>query len=739
MRRLLCYLCLAYLVTVFLYLYVWPPETTIQVEDGGPFQYTGKVYQKEYKNDKLILYLRNVQIYQGVQPDLDHSIGKSQNDTINIICYMQDKQEPRLGSCVLIKGIQHPFLEATNPGEFDQAFYQQIQRVNFAVYKAELLYEGKEYSFVKENLYQFRRKLEAVFDRYLEEEDAAVLKAMLLGNKQELSSEKKSLFQNSGIAHILAISGVHISILGMGFYKLLKRCNFPKTVSTVLAILCMCLYGEMVGMNSSALRAITMFVLQIVAIQFKRTYDIKTSLAVVAMGILMEQPLYLYHAGFLLSFSAVLGICCLSEIFYPEKKMLEGRIVCDLRRNLYGGFCVFLVQFPILIHFYYVFPVLSIFINLLIIPMITFILLCAVLCVVTSYLPLLGELSAEICAGICHYILLLCEKICIVSMRFPFSTWMIGERSWWKYVIYYFVLLLLFSSEKYIKEKYGGKIRVSIQLKAILLLLSVVCFASPENKDLEITYLDIGQGDCICIQNKNGNCYLIDGGSSTRENAGTYILAPFLKYKGVERISTIFITHMDQDHVNAIVELLESEKEIRVDYVAIPVVVEKNENYTNLVNICTKRKIEMVCMEEGNQITDGELMIRVLYPGRDVIMTDNNAASFVLQLEYQNFHALFTGDVNEEGELYVSEKLRNWKCDVLKVTHHGSKYSNTVQLLQTIQPKISIISCGENNSYGHPHEETLQRLTAVESQILRTDKSGAVTVLVYRNKWKVHL
>ena len=322
------------------------------------------------------------------------------------------------------------------------------------------------------------------------------------------------------------------------------------------------------------------------------------------------------------------------------------------------------------------------------------------------------------------------------------------------------------------------------------------------NLGVELTMLDVGQGDSVVIRNNNGNVYISDCGSSSVSKIGKYRLIPFLKYKGYGKIKGIFISHLDEDHINGILELLEMapEERIEISYLFLPESVlgieEDKELVEKLERLAKENKTKLIFLKQGDRIKDDFMEFLCLYPDSDEkqngLKKNRNNQSLVLFMIYKDFEMLFTGDIEKEGEKEIveyiermriqneqkvpderdevdyygkqngyseekkkqneiwnnyseEEKKQNetWnhkrimQCDVLKVAHHGSSGSSSEIFLETINPKLSLISCGKNNSYGHPHEETLERLELVGSKIMSTADSGAITLELKRRKIKI--
>jgi len=263
--------------------------------------------------------------------------------------------------------------------------------------------------------------------------------------------------------------------------------------------------------------------------------------------------------------------------------------------------------------------------------------------------------------------------------------------------------------------------------------------------------LDVGQGDGIVIRNDNGRIYLYDCGSSDVSMVGKYRLLPFLRYKGYGKIQGIFISHMDKDHTNGILELLQRAKEenMKISYLFLPesvkYIMEDIKKVTEMEELANQNGTQVKYLEQGDVVTDGKLKFCCLYPGEtegvNLNKDERNNKSQVLFVEYKDFSMLLTGDVEKEGEneilQYVKQNGGKLKCDVLKVAHHGSSGSSSVDFLEYINPDLSLISCGEGNSYGHPHKETLERLENAGSRILSTKESGQLTLKIRKKKVEV--
>lgn len=718
MKRPLGTLCLLITGAIFLVTEFSGGKTTEDIRfPEEELCIVGTVYKKDLAKAErsAAVYLKDVMFENTSIPEncaVEH-----------VICYLHTaSKEAKIGSRIKVRGYPSEFQEATNPGQFDMKFYYQLSGISFRLSGAYILTESTAYNKFGEGLYRLRCLLAAQLDAGLPKEEAGVMKTMLLGAKGSMEEEWKALYQRNGIAHILAISGLHISLLGMGTFKLIRRLGVPIGAAAAVSGGLMFCYGIMTGFSVSMLRAVIMFLLHMLAKMMGRTYDMLTAAGVAAVLILLEQPLYLYYGGFIFSFGCVLGIGLLMPALTESKNPLPAWWKCIL-----SGCAMAAISYPMYLWFYYQFPPYSVLLNLFVVPLMSFLMAAGmILLAMQSFCPGAAFLPALLIQGI----LRIYETACNICDRLPGHMFTLGKPETWQLCLYLMILALIVSTKAFKKKKVSLKVKWLMALAGIMLLT-----IRPWNA-LELTFLDMGQGDCIFVKSRIGNHYLIDGGSTSLPAVGKYRIIPFLKYKGAGELEAVIVTHPDEDHISGILELLEQGQfeGISIKNLVLPEIKEelKNAAYKELELAAQSAGTAVSYINTGEGIVDGKMLMQCLNPRTDEIYQEANEYSVVVELAEQDISVLLTGDAEGVGERVLLEEFiqreGNVPITVLKAAHHGSRYSTSEELLEILKPRVVIISCGKNNPYGHPHKETLDRLKEVGSKVLITAEHGAVTV-----------
>lgn len=768
-----------------------------EITYGADTEICGTIYQKECKSDSYLYYLRT--------------------EYKKVLIYYETDEIP-IGSSVMVCGEAEAFSHAVNDGNFDLADYYQYKNISFRIFPDTISIQNEpEFSF-RECLYQVQKRISAVFDAELNEYDAGVLSTLVTGNKGLLDQEVKDLYQDAGISHILAISGMHISILGMGIFRFLRKLRWPYPAAAGVGSMAVLCFVIMSGMGVSARRALIMYLILMGAEVLGRAYDMLNALALAALVILAANPMELYQSGFEFSFLAMAAIVLSERVmakFREEQVEKEGRVrfsKCKrkekhtgtkndvvkgekigtkikgkLVENLLFGAFLQLFLMPLTAWLYYEVPIYALFLNLLVIPLCSWLLGFGLLGGITGlFWPRLSKWILVVC----HFILLLYKKAIGLVSLLPCSEVITGKPLVWVMLLYYGILVsacLWYLYEKEFREErtyllkkmrkiltcddrrqtlskrevksenrnqkenfrksecciFGNRKRdfpiscvVRIYRLIPIFILAWILFI-PKREACTISFLDVGQGDGIYLTDGAGTHVMIDEGSSSVNEVGEYRIEPFLKYHGVRKVDVWILTHSDSDHYSGLLELLEDG--YPVEYLLFSQSMPRDETWESLTTAAAENGTEIVYVEARDAIRLSDCDMTCIYPTAEDTSEDSNDLSQVWLFEKDEMSILFTGDLGEEQEQLLLERGLLGDVDVLKVAHHGSKYSSCEEFLKAVSPEYAVISCGEGNSYGHPHAETLERLGEVGCDILQTQESGQITFSCERGVWRLNM
>ena len=747
LRRRLCFFGLLFLAVVWTELLLsGPPDDDYAPYYGERVIVSGHVSRKEIKANSYAIYLSDVHIVEDSGDSGDESIkNRSDIDVYDagrsmdsgIICYLGTdgrsyEELPHMGESIRVEGKAGEFRIATNPGQFDMKNYYLYKGYGANMYIDNWDSMSADHSFYREWLWRLRCCFGSIYDGIMNRDDAGIMRAMILGDKSELSDDIKELYRMNGIAHILAISGLHISIIGFGLYKLMRRTTMPVTPAVCVSAVVMLSYAEMTGQGTSTVRAVTMFLIMTGADILRRSYDLPTALVISAMTSVITNPYELMTSGFWMSYIAVGGVA----IFYPAMKQkirIENRHLRAILSAVCSGICVTVFTMPLIALSYYEVPVYSVLLNLAVIPLMTVLM-------VTGLLALaVGCISTDagcIAALPCHLVMSLYSFLCESIEKLPFHNYICGAPASWQVALFYGILILVIA--------YGKKLKLYERIIALPVALAVLFYKIPSG--FFVTMLDVGQGDGICVSSEKTVC-MIDGGSSSKKDLFKYTIMPFLKYNGCSKVDCWFISHPDSDHTGGLIEMLQTEDMggIEIGSIIIPDAYGVDGDCEELIRLAESHDIEVVYFSAGDQLTDESGMrIFCLHPEEGYKTDDVNTYSEILEVSYGSFAGIFTGDATVESERNVFNLLENETIreslrfpdggyPVLKVGHHGSHTSSSEEWLSWVSPSVALISAGAGNSYGHPHEDVLERLEQHGADVFRTDMSGAITIKEHKD------
>lgn len=682
----------------------------------------GKIYKTEYKYFSYRYYMTDCV----VQPEDGKAYGRKISCG-DVVVY-SDSKSAQLGDYMKAYGKIGLFKSATNEGEFDRARFYRSQGIDFSVKADDIKTSAGKHAWYYHRLERLRDTLSASLLSVTDETTAGVLSSMLLGDKSYLDDEIKDLYQISGISHILAISGLHISIVGMAFYRLLRKRRVSYTAAFICSAALILSYAVMTGNAVSTRRAVGMFILTMLAAALGRCADMLNSLGIMVIYLLWDNPMVLGYAGFVFSASAILAIGIVTPVMSAPKG-----------EKFWASVSIQLPMLPVVAMNYYELPLFAVFVNLVVIPALPVIFISGLL---ASVAGCVGAIPGKVLVFPAFAVLKLYELLCSLVMKLPGASVITGASDGYRIFLFYAALsgfLVAFSLKKRAIERgLKGKrpILYSVQRAVCTAVLLAILLVKPKAV-AQLDILDVGQGDGIFYRFESGTCIFIDGGSSDRKQLGENVILPFLKYNGVQGISYWFVSHADSDHISGLSEVIDSG--YTIEHIVVAEVAAKEEAMDELLFKAKEAGIDICFMSKGDSIeinaasglrnaakeeTDG---VMCLYPGTADTASDRNDICLVLKLTDGAFSGIFGGDISAEVEKeLVAEYGKELSVDFYKANHHGSKYSGSKEWIEALSPRWAAVSCAAENRYGHPADEAMERLTDAKCRIFYTMQSGQI-------------
>lgn len=707
----------------------------------------GKIYKIENTAFGKNIYLKGVEVENG-----------EKNVSVKRIFVNTEKiPNVKIGNIIKVRGKLRQFEEAANKGNFDSrkyylslGFYGKIEAGTIEVINS-------EYSGIRQGLYELRMEIIERLEKLCSDNKGifsiinnknGIIGAIILGDKTDLDSDIKELYSVSGIAHILAISGLHISFIGMAIYRLLRR-RFRFLFSAAVSIPVVLSFGIMSGFGISTIRAIIMFILKIIGEVLGRKYDAITAISLAGLVLLVQNPFVVCNSGFQMSFGAIIAIVLILPIV-EEILNTDNKIIKVLSAN----FTISLVMNPILAWNYYELPTFSFLLNIVVVPLMSVVIVSSIAGIFCSCI-MFGFGKAVIFPG-CG-ILELYTFLCNIINKSSVASIVVGQPKVTIIIVYYAILLVVLFGLKNIRTKYtraekerniikketglvlekkakkerrikGQNVKLRLACIVGFLLLNCLIYYIP-NPGFYITFINVGQGDGILIHGDNGTKVMVDGGSTSEKQVAKNCIVPYLKAEGIGTIDYSIITHTDKDHISGILEILENNNSnrIRIKNLVMPDINMKDDTYNELIEKAKLKKINVLYIKKGDTLSLGKTKIKCIYPETTTTASDKNDYCTVLSVKNKTSKILLTGDISKEIEEKIKDDIEE-NYTVLKVAHHGSNYSSSEKFLKKVNPKYSIISVGKNNSYGHPGNETMERLRKQGGVIYRTDEKGGITI-----------
>ncbi len=641
------------------------------------------------------------------------------------ILVYSDSDIGSIGEILVLEGKMNVWESARNEGSFDAQAYYRARNVAFGLKEVTVKSRHGKKSGLREGLWEIGLRMREVYLSAMGEKTGGVLAAIALGDKSLLDTGVKESYRVAGLSHVLAVSGLHISVVGMTVYGLFCRAALGYRCAGIAAAGVMYVYALLAGMGISVQRAFGMFLLFLLAQALGRGYDSLNALGALALVLLCRNPFLLWDAGFLFSFVAVTGLVWAGGIGREERRA-RGK----LQQTLFSCAAAQLATLPLVAWYDSELPVYAVFANLLALPMMGVILGCGL---AGGLLGIFSLPLSLIFLFPCRLLLELSGAICSVSAGLPGARWIVGRPEAVRMILYYAGLVAVTAYRSRRSRSAEKKPAGTRYATACAFLLAVLLL--PGRSGFELDVLDVGQGDGCFLRTRAGQTVFVDGGSSDVRSVGIYRILPFLKAKGVGKIDYWFVSHLDADHISGLSEILSAG--YRVGYLVFSRELFHEEKLEELCRAAKASGTEVIWAGAGDLLHLGEAQVRVLHPADGSAGADRNAGSMVFLYEEGGFTGLFTGDIGREEERRLLETAGAGlagRIDFYKAAHHGSDGSNSAELLNAVRPVVSVISCGRGNRYGHPGREALRHMKEAESSVYLTMEGGRVRIRMKKGR-----
>ena len=536
----------------------------------------------------------------------------------------------------------------------------------------------------------FRESMASVMSH----EDAAAIFAMLFGGYAGLNPELVEDFQTTGIVHILSVSGSHMSMLAMATAWLCLMLRFSKNLTFAVGFFIIGTYAILSGLLPQVLRSASMGVL----IFFAKTLDAEAEgarlLSLVALAMLINQPLLIFDVSFQLSFSATAGLMYLSEDLRNSMERLPKFFSEPAAMTIAAQFA----SLPIIIWYFNQISLSSVLANVFVMPLLEFVIIFGLFAgIIAAVIPIFGKIFFIVEALIFGS----GAELNRVFANLPLSSVQVPTLGFLAGFFYYAALIL----------------RRPIILLPIIFLLAVNIF---KTGDVEVSFVDVGQGDCAVVITPNKKCLIFDTGGVREKmfDVGGRVVVPYLKHENIRAVDKIFLTHVHEDHSGGAGSII---KKLPVG--EIITAGESKSEYAAVFGIAEKYLPPLRAGHAGEIFSVDGVQVEVLFAPN---VGTGNEISNVYRVRYGDVTFLITGDLVKDIESQILREGVDVQSTVLKVAHHGSATSSSEEFLRAVNPKCSVICVGYGNSFGHPRAEVLERLENLSTKIFRTDRDGLI-------------
>ncbi|MBC2001607.1 DNA internalization-related competence protein ComEC/Rec2 [Listeria marthii] len=597
-----------------------------------------------------------------------------------------------------------------NQNQFNYQEYLKRQRIHYVLQASSLSISDEVSPSILMRIQNIRLQTITHITENISPKINPYFLALITGEKNGFSPEMYETYQQMGVVHLLAISGLHVNLLVGAIYFLLLKFGITRERAVLCLLIFLPFYIILTGANPPVIRAATMTALLLLSEKYATKWSSFSVICLSFVLFFLLQPYVIYEVGFQLSYAVSFGIILSSRQILTRQQNI-------FTKSLAISFVSTMMSSVVMMYHFYSFSWVGIFFNLLYVPIFTIIILPG--CISVFLLSMCSPVLSAIPESVLTFLIQFIESFTNVLAKIPRQTIVTGRPNTIILVLIIGTILLFFYQWQKKKFPIG-----------IFIFFCLLCYISSFNFIGKVSFVDVGQGDSILIQlpyNK-GN-YLIDtGGQLPFEKEdwakkrkpftiGESTLTPVLKSKGISSLDKVIITHSDADHMEGLDDLA---KNISIKEL---IFAQGAENKAIMKEaLAAMPQVKQTIILAGANWQVGENRFECLYPTRAGV--GGNDDSIVLKAILDNKVWLFTGDIEANGEQKLLDQPV--KADILKVGHHGSKTSTSKEFMQQVQPTFAIISCGVKNRFGHPHAETLKTLEAAETTILRTDLQGEI-------------
>ena len=710
-------------------------KTSLMIYAGHFVTLEGTVVQEsDLREDRVNYVLKAQSVALGTE--------EKKSDGLVLVTVWQPKYLYGYGDVLKVKGRLSMPEEPGNPGAFNYREYLARQGIGLILSvngDQNVSYSGiGEISQVVDFALTVKKRLLAATDKTLSEEHAALVKGILFGNCGQIKPEIKEAFQQTGLIHILSVSGLHVGFVLLAVLALSGVLRLPKKYNLPIAGFILVFYSVMTGISPPVLRATVMALMLLLGQHLGRQRDWAVALSLAGLVILLYQPLNLFNPGFQLSFTATWGILYLVPILasFFEQKL---RMNKSLGQVLAVPLAAELVTLPLVALHFNLISFSAPLANIIGVPIVGVITLLAALGTATGLVYLSLGQFINISTAFFLDIFIWSVKL---FQHLPGAFIYVATPP--LFLVFLWYGLVIMSVNKDLRGWAGKQVPVHpLWLAATIVLIAVTFWSAgsflPGNsaRQLTVHFIDVGQGDSVLLQTPAGKNILVDAGGhrgelSSGTGVGDKVVLPYLRRLGVQKLDLLVFTHFHEDHVGGAAAVI---KGLPVETVIVPPQDEKPEdNYGKLLALVYSRGIAVQTATAGDRLKlDPHVKIDVLSPPHD--MTGVNNDSLVLRISYGKEDFLLTGDIEKEAQNFLLQQGYDLASEVLKVPHHGSR-NCMLEFLEEVKPQAVVITVGRNN-FGHPALETLEHIQNTGARIYRTDRDGAVIFRTDGNSIKV--